>query len=77
MRASGMVSNGSFLQIDKSPISSKGMGPKHHPDIDSRRRTRLHWDILPSFSKNSVWSLLDGEAAEFDNLCIDPAEFEN
>ena len=69
--------DGSFLQNDKPPISSKGTGPKYQPDIDSRRRTRLHWDILPSVSKNSVWSLLDGEAAEFDNLRIDLAEFEH
>ena len=66
-----------FLQTDKSQISSKDWEPKSRPDIDSRRRTRLHWNILPSVSKNSVWSLLDREAAEFDNLRIDPAEFEN
>lgn len=69
--------DGSFLQIEKSQIHSKESEPKPQSEIDSRRRTRLHWDILPSVSKNSVWSLLDGEADEFDNLNIDPAEFEN
>ena len=42
---------------------------------DDHRRTRVHWNPLFSVGKNSIWALLDREAAELENLRIDQAEF--
>lgn len=63
-----------FLQPDEpqqAHVSNKGA----KQDVGSSRHTRLHWDVLTSVGEKSVWSLLEREAADLDNLCIDPTEF--